>query len=184
MHLLSMIIAYIFFIAALVCFAVITVFMYLQHEKYKHIPGPARDNFYLGNVPHIMRRSGGKEKLVFPEIVCEWLHQYGSLFVIWVLHRPVALVIDPELVKKVCVQLRAAKPAYLYRIMSAPYGQRVFGRGLVTEVFILCTYQCKAGGGEAGHEQGPRSYFEIGEGGISDSILIGRGSRDFSYKLF
>ena len=166
MHLLSMIIAYTVFIAALVCFAAITVFMYLQHEKYKHIPGPARDNFYLGNVPHIMRRSGGKEKLVFPEIVCEWFHEYGSLFVIWVLHRPVVLVIDPELVKKVCVQLRAAKPDYLYRIMSAPYGQRVFGRGLVTEVFILCTYQCKAGGGRLGISRDRGATLRLGRGAL------------------
>ena len=145
MHLLSLI-ACTVFIAALVFFAAITVFVYLQHEKYKHIPGPARDNFYLGNVPHIMRRRGGKEKLAFPEIIYEWFHQYGSLFVIWALHRPFVFVLDPELMK-VCVQLRATKPADLYKIVSAPYRQRVFGRGLVTKVFILCTYQCSAGRG-------------------------------------
>ena len=110
-----------------------SLYLWYLHKKYDHIPGPPRDNFYLGNLPYLSRRRT-KDGCVYTEVVQEWSQYYGSPFVFWVLHHPTVVANDPNLAKQVCVQLRAGKPKGPYSVFAAPYGQRVFGRGLVSEV--------------------------------------------------
>ena len=123
-------------IVAMLLSITFTLYLFYLHEKYKHIPGPPLDSFYLGNLPYLSRRRM-KDGCAYAEVLHEWFLQHGSIFVFWALHRPLVVVSDPNLAKQVCVQLRAGKNDKIYRVLSAPYGQRVFGKGLVTEVIII-----------------------------------------------
>ena len=65
----------------LLAFLALTIYLLIIRRKYNHLPGPKVDNFYLGNVPHIRReRRNGK---TFYEIVKDWSHVHGPVFVVW-----------------------------------------------------------------------------------------------------
>ena len=64
----------------------------------------------------------------------EYCLEYGPVTLLWFFHKPVVIVSDPELVKKVLITCNLPKDPWLRSLFSAPFGERLLGGGLVTEV--------------------------------------------------
>ncbi|XP_068759396.1 cholesterol 24-hydroxylase-like [Montipora capricornis] len=111
---------------------VCSVYLVYVHWKYSHIPTAKRDSFFSGHVPLIRR---GKERGKILVEVVEELHSiYGPVVLIWLYHIPIIFICDPELVKKCLVTLNLPKNPYSYRSLASPFGQRLTGNGLVTQM--------------------------------------------------
>ena len=111
---------------------VYSVYLVFVHWKYSHLPGPKRDSFFFGNIPLIVReRERGK---IFIELVEELHSVHGPVILVWVLHRPILFVSDPELARKCIITLNLPKHPSTYAHLSCPFGQRLMGDGLVTEM--------------------------------------------------
>ena len=102
------------------------------HWMYSHIPGPKRDNFFSGNYPLLQRE--GKRGKILHEVVEDLRVNYGPVMVIWIYHRPIVFVSDPEVARKCLVTLNLPKNSFGAKNFAFPYGQRFVGNGLVTEL--------------------------------------------------
>ena len=113
-------------------FAAISLYLAYLHWKYSHLPGPKRDSFFSGNIPHILReRERGK---IIDDIVDDMHRIYGPVVLMWAYHRPFTFVSDPELVRKCLITLNLPKDLALYEHLGYPFGQRLAGRGVLNEV--------------------------------------------------
>ena len=126
------------FLAVTLCLAVFTLFLcfvvYLHHSHkvYGHIPGPKREHFFWGNLRELRRKE--RSGTVGIAAMLEYCLEYGPVTLLWFFHKPVVIVSDPELVKKVLITCNLPKDPWLRRLFSAPFGERLLGGGLVTEV--------------------------------------------------
>lgn len=123
-------------LASLLTFGFMSFSLYVlyQHWRYQHIPGPARDGFFTGNVPSIRKEKkrvagGGMSRILY-----NWYHEYGSVYVMWIYHVPVVILADPDLAKKALVTLNLPKAHRVYSILSYVFGQRNTGRSILTEI--------------------------------------------------
>ena len=113
-------------------FAAISLYLAYVHWKYSHLPGPKRESFFLGNIPHILReRERGK---IMHEIIDEMRRIYGPVVLMWAYHKPFTFVSDPELVRKCLITLNLPKNIAIYDHLGYPFGQRLAGRGVLNEV--------------------------------------------------
>lgn len=113
-------------------FSAISLYLAYLHRKYSHLPGPKRDSFFLGNIPHILReRERGK---IIHEIMHDMHRIYGPVVLMWAYHRPFIFVSDPELVRKCLITLNLPKNLAVYDHLGYPFGQRMAGRGVLNEV--------------------------------------------------
>lgn len=125
------------FVIAVVCLlgliiAAISLYLAYLHWKYSHLPGPKRDSFFSGNIPHILReRERGK---IIHEIMDDIHRIYGPVVIMWAYHRPFTFVSDPELVRKCLITLNLPKNHFVYDHLGYPFGQRMAGRGVLNEV--------------------------------------------------
>ena len=67
------------------------------------------------------------------EIVNDMRRIYGPVVLIWGYHRPFTFVCDPELVRKCLITLNLPKNLVVYDHLGYPFGQRMAGRGVLTE---------------------------------------------------
>lgn len=112
-------------------FVAISLYLAYVHWKYSHLPGPKRESFFFGNIPHILReRERGK---IIHEIVDDLHRIYGPVVLMWGYHRPFTFVSDPELVRKCLITLNLPKNLAVYDHLGYPFGQRMAGRGVLTE---------------------------------------------------
>ena len=122
-------------LAALVAFGFFSFSLYVlyQHWRHRHIPGPARDGFFSGNVPFI-RREMQRNPAGMPLISYNWYHEYGSVYVLWIYHIPIVILSDPDAAKKALVTLNLPKAHRMYSLLSYMFGQRALGRSILTEI--------------------------------------------------
>ncbi|KAK2561702.1 Cholesterol 24-hydroxylase [Acropora cervicornis] len=113
-------------------FMVYSSYLIYVHWTYRHIPGPKRDNFFSGNYPLLQRE--GKRGKILHEVVEDLRVNYGPVMVIWIYHRPILFVSDPEVARKCLVTLNLPKNSFGAKNFAFPYGQRFVGNGLVTEL--------------------------------------------------
>lgn len=112
--------------------AIFSVYVGYLHWKYSHIPSPKRDNFFLGHIPLISRElERGK---IMDEVVDELHRIHGSVMLIWLYHKPLVFLSDPELARKCLVNLNLPKNPFSYTSLGFPFGQRMVGNGLVTQM--------------------------------------------------
>ena len=112
--------------------ATISLYFAYLHWKYSHLPGPKRDGFFSGNIPHILReRERGK---IVHEVMDDLHRIYGPVVLMWAYHRPFTFVSDPELVRKCLINLNLPKNRVVYDHLAYPFGQRMAGRGVLNEV--------------------------------------------------
>ena len=118
------------FTSPLVLFVVYTLYVFYQHARYSHIPGPKRTSFYLGNLPELRhwRGTGTAVDLFF-----SWTLEHGTVLVFWVFHSPVLIVSEPELLKKCVLTLNLPKADKAYKYLRYPFGVRTVGTGIVSE---------------------------------------------------
>ena len=68
------------------------------------------------------------------EIWLNWYREDGSVFVMWIYHIPVVILLDPDMAKKALVTLNLPKAGRAYSKISHVFGQRAAGRGILTEL--------------------------------------------------
>ena len=113
-------------------FTAFSIYLVYVHWKYSHFPGPKRDSFFFGNIPFILReRERGK---IMYELMAELHSIHGPIVIIWAYHNPITYVADPELVRKCLISLNLPKNPRVYAHLGYPFGHRLSGRGLITEV--------------------------------------------------
>ena len=111
-----------------------SLYVLYQHWRYRHIPGPPRDGFFTGNVPFIRKekkRVAGRGMNVIHFI---WYQEYGSVFVQWIFHVPIVVLIGPDMAKKALITLNLPKAQRVYSKIGNVFGQRCLGRGVLTEM--------------------------------------------------
>ena len=107
-------------------FAAISLYLAYLHWKYSHLPGPKRDSFFSGHIPHILReRERGK---IIHQIVDDMHRIYGPVVLMWAYHRPFTFVSDPELVRKCLITLNLSKKFAVYDYLGYPFAQRMAER--------------------------------------------------------
>lgn len=109
------------------------IYLYYLHGKYDHLPGPKRDDFFRGNMKLVYEKRT-KSKLTIHQIWAELAHHYSPMFVFWFFHRPVVMITDAELVKEVLITKNLPRDEFGYSHFSSLFGQRMLGRGLLSEV--------------------------------------------------
>ena len=123
-------------LASLVTFVFVSFSLYVlyQHWCYRHIPGPARDGFFTGNIPLIRKE---KKKVAcggMTPIWYNWYLEYGTVYVMWIYHVPVVILSDADSAKKVLITLNLPKAHRMYSHLSYVFGQQVVGRSILTEL--------------------------------------------------
>lgn len=110
------------------------LYVHHLHSRYQHIPGPTRDSFFTGNIPFIRHEKKRVKGRGMNEIWLNWYREYGSVFVMWIYHIPVVILLDPDMAKKALVTLNLPKAGRAYSKISHVFGQRAAGRGILTEL--------------------------------------------------
>ena len=64
----------------------------------------------------------------------QWYQKYGPLFVFWIFHVPIVVIVDPDMAKKAIITLNLPKASRVYSKVASVFGQRVVGRGILTEI--------------------------------------------------
>ena len=109
-------------------------YVFYQHWRYRHIPGPPRDGFFIGNIPSIRKEKKRVPGRGMNAIWFDWYHKFGSVYVMWVYHVPVVVLSDPDTAKEALVTLNLPKAYRVYSLVSYVFGQRGAGQGILTEV--------------------------------------------------
>ena len=109
-------------------------YVHHQHSRYDHMPGPARDGFFTGNIPLIRREKKKVAGNGMSEIWLNWHQVYGLVFVMWIYHVPVVILCDPDTAKKALVTLNLPKARRIYSKIGYVFGHRAAGRGIFTEL--------------------------------------------------
>lgn len=117
----------------LFCLVAFIVYLYQQHAKYDHLPGPKRNGFFSGHMPLVKKRRA-REKIIIHRIWADLAIQFNPLYVFWFFHRPVVMISDAALVKEVLIKLDLPKDPYGYSHFAYLFGQRLLGGSLLSEV--------------------------------------------------
>ena len=125
-------------LAGVVCTALIiltgfTIYLYYLHAKYDHLPGPKRDGFFKGNMA-LVHENRNKRGVTVHQIWAELGQKYSPLFVFWFYHRPVVMITDDQAVKEVLITKKLPRDTFGYSHFSSLFGERMLGRGLLSEV--------------------------------------------------
>lgn len=118
---------------AILIFAGFVIHLCYLHGKYDHLPGPKRDGFFKGNMA-LVREKRTKCGLTIHQIWAELGHHYSPMFVFWFFHRPVVVITDAQLVKEVLITKNLPRDKFGYSHFSSLFGERMLGKGLLSEV--------------------------------------------------
>ncbi|XP_033634632.1 cholesterol 24-hydroxylase-like [Asterias rubens] len=114
----------------LCAFIALVIYIAYQHKRYAHIPGPPRNDFFTGN----LRQVTGSESL--PEFLAEQMRTYGPVFLLFMLQKPVVIVLEPNFIKEVLHSTTHFKPPVEHANFWHVYGERCFYHGLLTETNV------------------------------------------------
>lgn len=120
--------------AGIIGFIYKTVKIYQLRQKYSHIPGPRTKGllgFYLGNIPELKELV--KHKMV-PDILTDWVKEYGPCFKYQILDKISIFTISPEAIKEMYIDKNFPKHPDIYAVLGFPYGSRYMGTSLVTSL--------------------------------------------------
>ncbi len=78
------------------------LYLHYIHKINAHLPGPPRSSFIFGNLPDYLeyKKATGKP---LPEYVLKKRLEYGPIFLMMYLHRPIVYLGDPSYVREVFV---------------------------------------------------------------------------------
>ncbi|XP_038071644.1 cholesterol 24-hydroxylase-like [Patiria miniata] len=114
----------------LVGFLSLTVYLAYVHRKYAHIPGPPRSDFFSGH----LRQITGCVSL--PHYLTEQMLAYGAVYKMFILQKPVVVVLEPNFLKEVMHSTSHTKPAVEHANFWHVFGKRCFYHGLLTETNV------------------------------------------------
>lgn len=117
------------------CFALVVCFMgylYYLHKINDHLPGPPRSSFIWGHLPDLWEYKATTGKMML-EFLLEKRLEYGPIFILFFLHKPVVCLGDAAYLRHVFVnnQGSLAKNPYYFLKVGFVYGERGVGYGLV-----------------------------------------------------
>lgn len=117
---------------AVVVVTAAALYIYRVNDKYKHLPGPKQTSFWFGCLAEIrdLRKNKG---FMFVQILHEWSQRYGNTFQVRTLPKPFIFTADPTAVKELLATGGHPKDPGAYHNLSFIYGERTFGKGIVTE---------------------------------------------------
>lgn len=119
-----------FIIALATAFLIFVIFVWNEHRKYRHIPGPKRKSFFCGNMSELEE----KGKLTC-EIFLDHAVIYGPVFVWWYYFSPIVVISSPELIKYGLITLNLPKSPSSYEQVAYLFGKhRFIGSGLFTQL--------------------------------------------------
>ena len=128
-------ILYIFATVLVGCFGLVVCFMgYLCyiHKINDHLPGPPRSSFIWGHLPDFQKYkvATGRSSI---EFVLEKRLEYGPIFILFFLHRPVVFLGDAKYLRHVFINNHASlvKSSFNYTKFGFVYGERGIGYGLI-----------------------------------------------------
>ncbi|KAJ7362203.1 hypothetical protein OS493_013302 [Desmophyllum pertusum] len=106
------------------------LFVWNEHRKYGHIPGPKRKSFFYGNISELKDKG---------QLLCETFLDhalvYGPVFVWWYLCTPIVVISSPELIKYGLITLNLPKVPSSYNKVAYLFGRfRFLGSGLFTQL--------------------------------------------------
>ena len=111
------------------------LYLHYIHKINAHLPGPPRSSFIFGNLPDYLeyKKATGKP---LPEYVLKKRLEYGPIFLMMYLHRPIVYLGDPSYVREVFVNNNKylCKPSFIYSKTAFIFGERGMGYGLVTNI--------------------------------------------------
>ncbi|XP_053301363.1 cholesterol 24-hydroxylase [Pleuronectes platessa] len=105
------------------------VYIKYIHMKYDHIPGPPRDNFFLGHSPTLLRVMNGGG--VIHDKFKEWSEVYGPVYRINILHYITLGITCQEATKEILMSPKYPKDRMVYKKLFNLFGQRFFGNGML-----------------------------------------------------
>ncbi|KAJ7326009.1 hypothetical protein OS493_028731 [Desmophyllum pertusum] len=82
----------------------------------------------------LVREKRTKCGLTIHQIWAELGHHYSPMFVFWFFHRPVVVITDAQLVKEVLITKNLPRDKFGYSHFSSLFGERMLGKGLLSEV--------------------------------------------------
>ncbi|GAA6213299.1 cholesterol 24-hydroxylase [Lates japonicus] len=120
------------FLFFLIFIAFVGYCFYLKHihMKYDHIPGPPRDNFFLGHSSALL--GAMKNDGLIHDKFLEWTQEYGPVYRINILHYVSLCISCPEATKEILMSPKYPKDKFVYKKLFNLFGQRFLGNGLVT----------------------------------------------------
>ena len=112
----------------LLCFA---AYIHYIHKITEHIPGPPRSSFIMGHIPEIRKYKNETGRILL-EFLLEKCQEYGPVFVMYFLHKPVVYLGDSNMVRHVFIDNHKSlrKDSFLYHKFGIIYGERGAGFGL------------------------------------------------------
>ena len=120
--------------AVVLCFAFcgFAAYLFLEHRRFAHLPGPQRSNFWLGNAKDIA--TFRKEGKTFYDYFLEQAIRHGNVFVVFVFHKAIVFVAEPSVIRELLLRhhLLLPKDPKVYRKLGFVCGQPIAGNGLVT----------------------------------------------------
>jgi hypothetical protein len=108
------------------------LYIFREHRRFDHLPGPKRSNFWLGNAKDIAAyRKKGK---TFYDYFLAQTIEHGNLFVVFVCHKAIVFVSEPSIIRELLLKhhLLLPKDPKVYRKLGFVCDQPIAGHGLVT----------------------------------------------------
>ena len=128
-------ISYMLVTILIVCFGWVLFFatyLYYVHKINDHLPGPPRSSFMLGHLPDIWKHKAATGRTM-SEFLLEKRLEYGTIFVLFFIHRPIVFLGDATYLRHVYINNHASlcKSSFFYPKLGFVYGERGAGYGLV-----------------------------------------------------
>ena len=108
------------------------VYIFREHRRFGHLPGPKRSNFWLGNAKDIAAYR--KKGQTFYDYFLTEAIEHGNLFVVFVCHKAIVFVAEPSIIRELLLKnhLLLPKDPKVYRKLGFVCEQPIAGHGLVT----------------------------------------------------
>ena len=120
-------------IGCLLCFV---AYVHYIHKITEHIPGPPRSSFIMGHIPEITKYEAETGRILL-EFLLEKCQEYGPVFVVYFLHKPIVYLGDSNMIRHVFIdnQESLRKDSFMYNKFGFIYGERAggFGLGIMTD---------------------------------------------------
>ena len=129
-------ISYIFAVIFAACFGCVLCFLAHLHYLHRindHLPGPPRSSFIFGHLPEI-RKYAVSTGRTLSEFLLEKQIEYGPIFVLFFLHKPMVFLADSNYLRHVFLNnhKNLYKSPFIYHKIGFIFGERGGGYGLVT----------------------------------------------------
>uniref|UniRef100_A0A8B9H0Y7 Cytochrome P450, family 46, subfamily A, polypeptide 1, tandem duplicate 4 n=1 Tax=Astyanax mexicanus TaxID=7994 RepID=A0A8B9H0Y7_ASTMX len=116
--------------AGFIAFIGYSLYVWYIHKKYDHIPGPPRDNFFLGHIPTFVKETNSGR--VVHDTFLQWAEMYGPVYRINSFHSVALVVTCPEATKEFLMSPKYSKDPFVYKRLFHLFGKRFLGNGLIT----------------------------------------------------